>query len=358
MDIPTASDIQQIPAEMSTQQRGQWSSNPRVQRTSLVDNKHPKRKSISFHEKPAYSASWSPATEFSERVAESRSLQLRKRIDPRGYLLDVLGVKAPRKKTLGVSEKRASIVRAGTVRDLRAPPAPDSLIRVDDISDANSFGGKFSLSRSSTMRYTKALPSLRPTSELGRPFPVEERQCATVEESPRSVSSPDYDSPHDSPASALPPSRRRSDPTSKEKSSEPGRNSDDGASSATPPWLRFSETGRIPRRVSDPGRRETPNATPRSAIGKHPLDDRLQIDATPRSPIGKHPLDTPPKNRLQICWLGLARSFSSEFFPERVRAPLEQTARLPTPLSPERAHALLVQSARLPTPLARTVSLA
>jgi hypothetical protein len=66
--------------------------------------------------------------------------------------------------------------------------------------------------------------------------------------------------------------------------------------------------------VSDPGRRKTP-------------------DATPRSPIGEHPLDTPPKCRLQICWLGLARSFASEFFPERLHAPLDQSVRLPTPLA-------------------------
>ena len=83
---PPQTSTKQIPAEMATPQRGHWNSMRQKHRTSLVDNKDPKRKSISFHERPAYSASWSPATEFSERVAESRSLQLRKLIDPRGYL--------------------------------------------------------------------------------------------------------------------------------------------------------------------------------------------------------------------------------------------------------------------------------
>ena len=289
---------------MAGEQRVQWNSSSRALRTSLVDNKDSKQKNKTFHERPAYSSSWSPSTEFSEIVAESRSYQIRKQIDPRGHLLDVLDVQAPRDKT----KRRASLVKAGTVNNLQAPPKvleSGSLLRTSGVSNVGAVEGKFLFSRASTVRYTKA----RLTPELSRLSPVKERGCATVEESPCSVSSTDHNSSPDNPSSTPPPWRRWSEPARSETLPEPGRNSHDSPSCATPSGRRLSAPERIPRRWSDAGRNPTANARP----------------ATPLSPIGTHP-------RLQIYWLGLDRSFDSEFFPERSHTPLVRAARGCIPL--------------------------
>ena len=342
---------------MAGQQRAQWNSSSRAHRTSLVDNKDLKQKYKTFHDRPAYSSPWSPATDFSEIVAESRSHQLRKQIDPRGHLLDVLDVQAPSDKTLGVTERRASMVKAGTLNNLQVPPkmlVSDSLLRATAISDAGPVGGKFLFSRASTMRYTNA----RLTSQLS---PVEERGCAAVEERPPS----DNTSAHDSPPSAPPPGRRWSEPPRRETFSDPGQSSHD---SATLSRRRFSEPERIPRTWSDPGRNPTADAErgPLRAVhfSRHRWPGGVQpvLSDAPYSPRGKHPLDNP---RLQIWWRGLDRSFDSEFFPERfpgVHTPLvrplphQQDHALAHPAFPERSHTPLVRAARVYPPPVRTVS--
>ena len=157
---------------------------------------------------------------------ESRSHQLRRQLDPRGHLLDVLGnFHAPRDKFLTewAQRERAPIVKADSLHNERETPAmvaPDPVVGVHGIPDANSLGvidhglGDV-LSRASSKHDNVAAPPpgetfsrvLRLTSELNR--------CPSVkEESPPSVGSPGATPPDDTLSDAPPPStmpRKRAD---------------------------------------------------------------------------------------------------------------------------------------------------
>ena len=266
---------------MTGQQGVQWHSSP----PGRDSPKAPKHKDKTL--------SWEGDDELYE-PHESRSQQLRKQIDPRGHLFDVLDMNSQSSKILGGSNWRngASIGKARSLKNLRAPTTmivPDPLLLIPEVPDAKSVGRKFLLSRASTMRdVNRAAPPqgsllplpMRRTSELGGNASAVE--TPRMEESPASVGRPDASSPQDR------------------------------TSGVPPPWRTFSAPTGIPRRWADRARNLPPEDPP--------------------------PSPPSPYERIRISWLPLARSFTSEFFPERLPPPplppLRHSASVPLPPKP------------------------
>ena len=305
---------------MSGQQRAQRNSSPACRDPSLAgaDKKasRPKYKTLRRGSLScgSYDELYNPQ--------ESRFHQLQMQIDPRRHVLDVLDRHSQRDKVLSGSERRTktatgkappTLTRSSRMRhvNLAAPPttlAPDPMVGIQGIIEPPT------LKRSSRMRdvnlaapLTTLAPDpmvgiqgiieppaliryssmrdvnlaapprsalLRSTSELSQNAFVEE--VSPMDESPASVSSPNASSPHDRPADV------------------------------PPPWRTFSEPGRMPRRWAN--RARPPDAHPASLM--------------------------PPSERIRVSWLPLARSFTSEFFPERLRPPrlfLRHSASVPLP---------------------------
>ncbi|KAJ1484341.1 hypothetical protein T484DRAFT_1948117 [Baffinella frigidus] len=265
----------------------------------------------SFYQQPSYSCSWSPATDLAKLVAESRSHQIRIQMDPRGHLLSVLGVQAPRGKIGGSLRRdsvpmvsragslgnlreplerrgRAPMLEAGAPLDLPAPPtmvedmlAPDPLVGVEGIPNA---GKRKFLLRASTMRNTNREDGVPRSGsvEIVRPLANSPNDHNTSIGG-RLVRGARGAQPRSGSFSSLSPLHR---PTSVEESPR-----------------------RIPRRWSNPAR--TPTAA--SLLSPHA-----------GSESGSERGELPRASQIRISWLPSARAFTDEFFPERASAPALQ----------------------------------
>ena len=215
---------------------------------------------------------------------ESRYLQLRKQMDPRWHLFDVLDMHAQRDQTLAGPQRRVAPVQAGSIKSLRAP---GTMIVPDP--DAKSSGRKSLLSRASTIG---ASPSQGGSSPLQR-LASAPSHLFLVEA---------MNSSH----SAMPP-----------------------------PWRIFFEPGRIQRSAAS------------STVARSGTDPGPQHFTPPRyhpRTLARHASPPPSsKSRIRICWLPSA--VSREFLYERAPGALPFSASLPS--LPDTA-AMETYSARAP----------
>jgi len=322
---------------MNRQQEPQWKDPTPARHATAVDNKASQHPDKRFHQAAAFNASWSPATEFEELVAESRAHQLRKEIDPRGHLLavlDLIDVQWPEDKTASVQcpddkiatkRKPSRLVKSGAMKDLPPPnmlvsnpPSPPNIsLGVQGILDARTAGRKPPLLKSSTMRTTNSLPPQRFAGSFSSlRLPSEPSQSAPVEESPPSVASAGSrkplrrggSAPRDAWACSGGPRLLRLSlvglPTLPR----------DIRSASQSPARSLSEPGRMLRGWSDSAR--TPTTMSRGSQPSH-----LGIHLV--APLSVAPATALPSSGggVRLCWRA-ERRITSEFFPERTHPPV------------------------------------